>query len=297
MYCELLLESPEPADESPEQAIARIREVRNRAETALRWYGDDQKIGTLNFALDHLTLGRTYLLESQETRVESQEQEEGSALDSGLSALDSSDSWLSALGHAEEHLNESVALLRQSGRQDQLPSGLLHRAALWRVRLSRSRSPSVTLTDDPTPADKVTPGGRDLLERAERDLDEADLIAERGSMLIWQIEAALERCRLCLTLSSVNSVPPWSNPGQADGGTTEARRTQREWIDEAQQKLEEAKTLIKQTEKPYEPHVPDWDNWEPPEYVGVFKKGEIIGYHRRNDEIETLEESIGRLRT
>ena len=41
-----------------------------------------------------------------------------------------------------------------------------------------------------------------LAARAERDLDEAESIAERGSMLIWQIEAALERARLFLTLAA-----------------------------------------------------------------------------------------------
>ena len=50
--------------------------------------------------------------------------------------------------------------------------------------------------------------------------------------------------------------------------------------------------LVKQTEKPYEPHVPDWDDWDPPEYVGGFKKGEIVGYHCRNDEIERLQKEI-----
>ena len=53
-----------------------------------------------------------------------------------------------------------------------------------------------------------------------------------------------------------------------------------------------AKRLVKQTEKNCEPHVPDWDEWDPPEYVGVFKKGEIVGYHCRNDEIERLQKEI-----
>ena len=38
--------------------------------------------------------------------------------------------------------------------------------------------------------------------------------------------------------------------------------------------------------------MPDWDEWDPPEYVGVFKKGEIVGYHRRDSEIEALEKLI-----
>ena len=43
----------------------------------------------------------------------------------------------------------------------------------------------------------------------------------------------------------------------------------------------------------YEPHVPDWPEWEPPEYIGVFKKGDIVGYHRRDPEIEQLEKALG----
>lgn len=127
-YCDLLLESPEPANESPEQAVARIREVRNRAETTLRYLRAFTNMGPLDFALNHLTLGRTYLLECREVKVESPETEEGFALDSGLFALDS----------AEQHLSESVSLLRQAGRLDELPGGLLHRAGLWRAILIRN---------------------------------------------------------------------------------------------------------------------------------------------------------------
>ena len=61
------------------------------------------------------------------------------------------------------------------------------------------------------------------------------------------------------------------------------------------QALAEAQALVKKTEKPYEPHVPDWDEWEPLEYVNVIGKGEIVGYHRRNDEIAALDEALERL--
>ena len=61
----------EPADESPEQAIAGIREARNRAETALNIA--EQNNWPLDMGLAHLTLGRTYLLEGQVSRVESRE--------------------------------------------------------------------------------------------------------------------------------------------------------------------------------------------------------------------------------
>ncbi len=136
-----------------------------------------------------------------------------------------------------------------------MPRGLLARAALWRVCGERERGRQ---------GDAET----DYFERAERDLGEVEQIAGRSGMLIFQIEAALERCRLALT---------------------------RDHHDEARRTLDEAQALVKKTEKPYEPHVPDWDEWEPPEYVGVFRKGEIVGYHRRNDEIAALGEALERL--
>lgn len=40
---------------------------------------------------------------------------------------------------------------------------------------------------------------------------------------------------------------------------------------------------------------PEGKTWEPPSYVGVFKEGEIVGYHCCNEEIEFLEKEIDRL--
>ncbi len=81
-------------------------------------------------------------------------------------------------------------------------------------------------------------------------------------MLIFQIDAAIERCRLHLAMGKHGA---------------------------ARESLELAKELVKKTEMPYEPQIPDWDEWEPPSYVGVFQEGEIVGYHRRNPEIAVLE--------
>jgi hypothetical protein len=69
-------------------------------------------------------------------------------------------------------------------------------------------------------------------------------------------------------------------------------KTRREWLDQARRKLDECRDLIRQTETTYDPHVPDWDDWQPPEYVGVFQAGEIVGYHCRNHEIATLQAEI-----
>ena len=42
--------------------------------------------------------------------------------------------------------------------------------------------------------------------------------------------------------------------------------------------------------------MPDWDEWEPPTYVGAIKEGEIVGYHCRNGEIERLQKEIDSLK-
>ena len=153
----------------------------------------------------------------------------------------------------------TCALLRRAGTQHHLPRGLLHRASLWRVKLQITKDIS-------------------QIGLAERDLSETETIAERGSMLRWQIEVALERTRLALCRAK----------SQIPNGKSQ--------MEIACSKLEEAEDLVKQTEKPYEPHVPDWEEWEPPKYVGVFKKGDIVGYHCRNDEIERLQKQIDSLK-
>jgi tetratricopeptide (TPR) repeat protein len=75
---------------------------------------------------------------------------------------------------AKEHLNQAVDGLRQAGQQDHLPSGLLARAELYRVQ--------------------------DEFDRAQRDLDEAMTIAERGEMGLHQADCHLEYARLYLAM-------------------------------------------------------------------------------------------------
>ena len=110
---------------------------------------------------------------------------------------------------AEHHLTQSVTLLRQAGQQDHLLPGLLHRAPLWREMLSFNRVPcGPRVSDDTAPQTRGPLGTRlndqELLANAERDLSEAETIAKRDSMLIWQIEAALERTQLYLTLAETD---------------------------------------------------------------------------------------------
>ena len=95
-------------------------------------------------------------------------------------------------------------------------------------------------------------------------------------MLRWQIEVALERCRLALAVAQL---------GKPESGELESPSFY----------LERAQALIKKTERPYEPHRPDWAEWKPPEYVGVFQAGTIVHYARRDPAIENLKARIAEL--
>ena len=256
-YCHLLLErgllEPETSTliSQPDKAadaraelsswLTHCGEVRNRAEYALdlstRFLG--KGLGLIDIGLDNLTLGKTWLLEITIRFKDTREFSPPTDL-------------MPLLQKAIHHLNQSVSLLHQAGTQHHIPHGLLARAALWRTNFE-FRIPSSELTS------------KDYLGKADRDLTEVEQIADRSNMLIHQIEAALERCRLALAM----------------GDHTQART-----------KLNQAKALVKQTERPYEPHIPTWDEWEPPAYVNVFQPGEIVGYHRRNGEIAELEQAL-----
>ena len=73
---------------------------------------------------------------------------------------------------AADYLERAVSGLRQAGSQHHLPLGLLARASLYRLR-----------------QDSV---------RAQRDLDEALLLATRGSMRLHEADCHLEQARLSL---------------------------------------------------------------------------------------------------
>ncbi|MFT5322329.1 MAG: hypothetical protein ACI8P0_000164 [Planctomycetaceae bacterium] len=165
------------------------------------------------------------------------------------------------LATAAEYAEKAIEFLQTAQNTSEITRAWLLRSAIRRMQLS-SRDQS-------------------LLTEIENGLLRAETIAERGSMLIWKIEAALERARLFLMLARIE-----------EGSHSYSQIDADNYREQAQQKLDEAKTLIKQTEKPYVPHVPDWDEWEPPEYVGVFKEGDIVGYHCRNGEIERLQKLL-----
>ncbi|MCB0111109.1 MAG: hypothetical protein KDE53_34545, partial [Caldilineaceae bacterium] len=122
---------------------------------------DSNYNSALGIALDHLALGRTYLLEAQLTSA-------------SLADAD--------LQKAELELRLSVSLLRRAGTEHHLPRGLLALAELGRTQ-------AVVAEKSEREA---------LLTQAERALDEVEQIAERGNMVPFQIDAAVERARVAL---------------------------------------------------------------------------------------------------
>jgi tetratricopeptide (TPR) repeat protein len=134
-YCDLLL-SQEKYQEVLSRALQTIEIARRN-----NWL--------LNIALDHLSLGRAHLLH---------------ALQEGSQDFTS----------ATEHMNKAVDGVRQAGRQDHIPRGLLARAELYRVQ------------------------GR--FDKAQHDLDEAMTIAKRGEMGLHQADCHLEYARLYMAM-------------------------------------------------------------------------------------------------
>ncbi|MEE8583799.1 MAG: hypothetical protein V3T83_03000 [Acidobacteriota bacterium] len=172
-YCELLLGGCEalawtpPAPQtlsvpSRPQALSRCREVRERAEKVLQRAATDPHNPILDFALDQLTLGRTFLLEA--------------ALDAPSPDL---------LSPAQHHLDRAVTGLRQAGRQDDMPRGLIARAQLRRFQFQHS-------------------GDEAFAQQAQLDLAEAAQIASRGPMPLSQADIHLEQSRLHHALGNLN---------------------------------------------------------------------------------------------
>jgi tetratricopeptide (TPR) repeat protein len=160
-YCELLLSREEPEDRPfPEDLAANpevacrfrkaCQEVRERAEHTLGSRADS----LLSVALDYLSLGRAYLgLGLTASHAEPP----------GEAEVDFS--------KASEHLDQALEGLRRAGHEDDLPRGLIARAALRRLR------------------GEFVAGEADLAEALE--------IAERGSMRLHECDAYLEWARLC----------------------------------------------------------------------------------------------------
>jgi tetratricopeptide (TPR) repeat protein len=134
-YCDLLLDQ------------GNYNEVQNRATRALAIATQDNRPDRIGLYL--LCLGRAYLLQTQQ---------EGTGDFTGT----------------EERLAEALHRLRQAGRYDYLPLGLLARTQLYRVKGE--------------------------FGRARRDLDESTTIATRGGMRLYQADCRLEYTRLYLAM-------------------------------------------------------------------------------------------------
>ncbi len=150
------------------------------------------------------------------------------------------DGQLAAPHRAQQYVEKSLARLRQAETLEWLPAALLCRAAMWRT---------------------ISP--ENCLSPAETDLREAEQVAQRGTMLRWQIEIALERTRLYAV----------ARP------------------DQFREQLAEVRRLVKTTERPYTPHVSEAKEWEPPQFMRDLHNGDVVRYERAlraADEIETL---------
>ena len=158
--------------------MARCREVEERATQTLAWA--QRHLGLLDVALDHLTLGRAALYRvvlsgyaGQKGTVPlsrgEEEMERDKAGQKGTVPFSLRENWDSPLQAARRELAAAVDGLRDAGRQDHLPRGLLSRAWLGWLK------------------------GED--EQARADLDEAWQIAERGSMRLFMADVLLHRAR------------------------------------------------------------------------------------------------------
>ena len=144
----------------------QYREVQKRASQTLEWV--KQMNWLIDIALDNLSLGRAYLLQAIAENT--------------------------SYSQAKDYLNQAVAGLREAGRQDHLPRGLLARAHLYRKQSE--------------------------FAKAWADLEEAWEIAERGSMRLFMADYHLEACRVLLAESERGA----SGKGQkATGKAQEAR--------------------------------------------------------------------------
>lgn len=150
-YCDLLL------------AQGQAEEVLRRAGQTLEWASKASGVSLLDIALNHLSLGRAHLM---------------LALAQAAAATLAPSSFVlrpsSGRASAASELDRAVTGLRQAGRQDYIPLGLLARAALRRATRE--------------------------FDRTRRDVDEALGIATRGGMRPYEADCHLEYARLCLAL-------------------------------------------------------------------------------------------------
>jgi tetratricopeptide (TPR) repeat protein len=197
-YCDLLL------------AQGQVEEVLRRAGQTLKWAEQAAGAGLLDIALDHLSLGRAHFMLANLTPDSDVIASAGVPSESlGLprrSAARNDET----LARAAAELDRAVAGLGQAGQQDEMPRGLLARAALRRAT-------------------------RDF-ERGRRDLDETLVIAARGAcgctrqIATWSTPSCSWRwgtqSRRCSTSQSPNG---WLQRWATAGGMARSRSWRRRW--------------------------------------------------------------------
>ncbi len=179
-YCDLLLSQ------------GRAAEARDRAARTLEWARRHGSL--LNIALDNLTLGHAHLALALQSLASGRSAETARADARATTA----------------RLDEAVEGLRASGQNDDVPRGLLARAAFRRA------------VGD--------------WDGAARDLDEVQEIAEPGPMRLFLCDCALERARLALAqreafaplngLVDASPPPPAPPDAAAAAGLNEEARVQ-----------------------------------------------------------------------
>ncbi|MEE8583955.1 MAG: hypothetical protein V3T83_03790, partial [Acidobacteriota bacterium] len=169
-YCDLLLggcealawtppaPQPESAPSRP-QALTRCREVRERAAQTLELMIQQEWL--LDIALDHLTLGRTFLLEA--------------VLEAPSPDL---------LSPAQHHLDRAVTGLREAGQQNHMPRGLITRAQLRRVQLQQTRDETFAqqAQQDLNEAAQIASRGPMPLFQADIHLEQSRLHHAQGNL-------------------------------------------------------------------------------------------------------------------
>ena len=253
-FCQLKLDELWQFKGSHNEFVDRINELRDRATNALVMPSEMSPTLT-DIGLNNLTLGRTCLIEA-------------AALFGVDTDVDREKQQFKLMQAAEAHFSESLNSLRQAGNLDDLPRILICIAALRRVCVE------ICLRSQHHQRNEMAGHHRKF---AEDYLSQAETIAKRGPMIIWQIEAALERVRLCLALQSFQN----TEIHEAEG-----------WCDLARQGIVDAKQLIQKTVTQFTPHVRLWKSWQQPKYVGSFNSSYYVGYFCRNKEIQLFEQQL-----
>ena len=204
-YCDLLL------------AEGKTGEVKKRATQTIEIARSNKWL--LDIALDKLSLGKAWLIETLGPRQRAKE----AAPDYDIREQAVRDK--EGLKEAKRWLDEAVDGLRESGEQIWLAKGLLARAGYYRV------------TGD--------------YKRALVDLEEAREIAERGEMKLFLADYHLESSRVCLEEGAGSPTEEPKQPGSPPKTCGDLRFATRghpanDMRVEAKRHYEEAKRLIEE---------------------------------------------------